>query len=69
MNQRIKPVDYSKMTEEEFFAFLDAEALRIRQDNIIRPLDTYHKKLARVGTEQTKEKGYNYKNKNQELCY
>ena len=40
------PIDYSKMTEEEFFAFLDSEAKRIREVNVIKPLSPQHKKYA-----------------------
>jgi hypothetical protein len=45
------PIDYSKMTEEEFFAFLDSEEKRIRRDNVIKPLSPFLKKYARVATE------------------
>ena len=45
-------IDYSKMTEEEFFEFLDSESKKIREENIIVPLSDYHKKYARVGTEE-----------------
>jgi hypothetical protein len=52
MKTQLSPqIDYSKMTEEEFFAFLDSEAQRIREENFIAPLSNFHKKYARVGTE------------------
>ena len=44
-------IDYSKMTEEEFFEFLDSESKKIREKNFIAPLSNFHKKYARVGTE------------------
>jgi hypothetical protein len=44
-------IDYSKMTEEEFFEFLDSEAKKIREENFTAPLSNYYVKYARVGTE------------------
>jgi hypothetical protein len=34
----INPIDYSKMTEDEFFNFLDSESTRIRKENHIKPI-------------------------------
>lgn len=42
----IKP-ELEKMTDEELFAFLDAEAARIRREYYIRPLTPVHIKYAR----------------------
>jgi len=50
-------VDYSQMTEEQFFEFLDQEAKRIREENMIVPLSPYITKYAKVAHE-------NYSNKN-----
>lgn len=45
----IKP-ELEKMTDDELFAFLDAEAARIRRENIIRPLSPKHIKYARIAS-------------------
>lgn len=50
-------IDYSKMTEQEFFDS-DQEEKRIREQNVIIPLSNYHTKLSRIGTEQSQEKTY-----------
>ena len=44
-------IDYSKMTEEEFLDFLDAESKRIREQNYTASLSNYYTKYAKVGTE------------------
>jgi hypothetical protein len=48
-------IDYSKMTEEEFFEFLDSESKKIKEKNFIAPLSDYHRKYAVVGTENQKK--------------
>jgi hypothetical protein len=48
-------IDYSKMTEEEFFEFLDSESKKIKERNFIVPLSDYHKKYAVLGTENEKK--------------
>lgn len=44
-------IDYSKMTEDEFFAFLDSEAERIRRDNVVKPLSPQMIKYAVEATD------------------
>ena len=44
-------IDYSKMSEEEFFEFLDSESKKIKEQNFIVPLSNYHIKYAKIGTE------------------
>ena len=43
--------DLKAMTEDELFAFLDAEATRIRRENVIIPLSPMYSKMAKVATE------------------
>lgn len=43
--------DLKAMTDDELFAFLDAEAARIRRDNVIVPLSPMYSKMAKVATE------------------
>lgn len=49
-------IDYSTMTEQEFFDFLDQEEKRIRENSVIRPLSNYHLKLSKIGTELSNNK-------------
>jgi len=52
MKYNLSPkIDYSKMSEEEFFEFLDSESKKIKEQNLIVPLSDYHKKYAKIGTE------------------
>ena len=37
MTPKFQPVDYSKMTEQEFLEFLDKESSRLREENYTRP--------------------------------
>lgn len=50
-NHQTTEIDYSKMTEEEFLEFLDAEAARIRKENYIRPLTNMHVRYAKYNHE------------------
>jgi len=51
-----KQVDYSQMTEEQFFEFLDQEAKRIREENMIVELSPYITKYAKVAHENYSKK-------------
>jgi len=51
MKNNTTPPNLKAMTDEELFAFLDAEAARIRRDNVIIPLSPMYSKLAKVSTE------------------
>jgi len=44
--------DINKMSDEELFKFLDEEALRIREQYVIRPLSPRRKKLYVIATEE-----------------
>jgi len=44
--------DINKMNDEELFKFLDEEALRIREQYVIRPLSPRRKKLYVIATEE-----------------
>jgi hypothetical protein len=37
--------DFDKMTEEEFFAYLDGKAEWLKSNNMIRPLPNWHRRL------------------------
>jgi hypothetical protein len=43
--------DINKMTDDEFFAFLDSETKRIRQENVIVPLTEKQIRFAKQQTE------------------
>lgn len=47
----ITKIDYNTMTEEEFLLFLDQEAKRIREQNLIVPLSPRIEKFARVASD------------------